>query len=90
LKNDKIWPQWASSIPSKIMLEKVWSCKHFKMESWRWTICCLICCSKGRKHVHVLGNRRPHVALRCCWKRKVLLSTHAKASRRKQRNQPQT
>jgi hypothetical protein len=31
------------------------------------------------------GSRRSHVALRCCWKGKVLLSTHTKASRKKGR-----
>jgi len=38
---------------------------------------------KGRICVCVKGSRRSHVVLRCCWKRKVLLSTRTKASRKK-------
>ncbi len=45
-KHDKIRARWASSILLKNMLEKVWWCKHVEMESWRWTICYLMDCSK--------------------------------------------
>jgi hypothetical protein len=55
----------------KNMLKKVWWCKCSKMESWSWTICCLMNCSNGRRHAWTGGNRRSHVALRCCWKGKV-------------------
>jgi len=40
-------------------------------------------CSKGRGHIHAKGGKRLHVALRCCWKGKVLLLTHIKASKKK-------
>jgi hypothetical protein len=50
LKHDKIWAWWAWSISSKNMLENIWWCKCSKMEIWRWTICCLMNCSKGKKH----------------------------------------
>jgi hypothetical protein len=83
LKHNKIQALWASSIPSNNMLKRVWWCKHSKMKSWRWTICCRMSCSKRGRHACARGSRRSHVALRCCWKRKVLLSTHIKASKRK-------
>jgi hypothetical protein len=41
--------------------------------------------SKGGRHAHAKGGRKLHVALRCCWKWKMLLSIHAKASRKKGR-----
>jgi hypothetical protein len=40
--------------------------------------------SKGRRHAHVGGDRKSHVALRCCLKMKVLLSTCTKTSKRKE------
>jgi len=65
------------------MLEKVWWYKRFKIESWNWTICCLMSCSKGGKHVCAKGGKKLHVALKCCYKTKVLLLTHVKASKNK-------
>jgi hypothetical protein len=47
------------------------------------SICCPISCSNGRKHTRAGGGKKSHVALRCCWKGNVLLSTHVKALRRK-------
>jgi hypothetical protein len=82
-KHDRIWTWWVLDIPSESMLERVWWCKHFQMESWSWTICCLMSYSNKGKHVQIVVSRKSHIALKCCWKRKVLLSTHAKASRRK-------
>ncbi len=66
LKHDKIWAQWASSIPSENMLKRVWWCKCSKMESWRWTICYLMNCLKGKRNVPIGGNRRSYATLRCC------------------------
>jgi hypothetical protein len=40
------------------------------------------CSNKGR-HARIGGNKRSHVALKCCWKRKMLLSICVKALRRK-------
>jgi hypothetical protein len=48
------------------MLKRVWWCRRSKMESWRWTICCPMSCSNGRKHARVGGSKRSHVALKCC------------------------
>jgi hypothetical protein len=79
----KFWAWWILNILSRNMLENVRWCKHFKISSWNWTICCLMNCSKARKHVHVGGDRRLQATLRCCWKRKVLLLTHAKVLIRK-------
>jgi hypothetical protein len=36
----------ASSISLKSMLERVWWCKCFEMESWRWTTCFLLVVEK--------------------------------------------
>jgi hypothetical protein len=47
------------------MLEKVWWWRHSEMESWSWTICCLMSCSNGGRHAWVRGGRRSHVALKC-------------------------
>jgi hypothetical protein len=66
LKHDKIWTQWASNVPLENMLEKVWWCKPSDMESWNWTICCLMSCSNGGKHAWAKGGGRSHVTLRCC------------------------
>ncbi len=82
-KHDKIWAQWILDIMSKNMLEIFWWCKCFKMESWNWTICYSMNCSNGRKHAWTGGNKRWHVALRCCWKGKVLLLICVKTLRRK-------
>jgi hypothetical protein len=87
-KHDKIWARWALDISPKNMLERVWWCRHSKMESWNWIICCSMSCSNGGRHAQAGGGRRSHVALKCCWKGNVLLSTHAKASRRKDDDQP--
>jgi hypothetical protein len=84
-EHDKIRTQWISNNLSKNMLEKVWWCKCSKMESWNWTICCPMNCSKGKRHVRVGDGKRLQVTLRCCWKGKMLLSTCVKASRRKGR-----
>jgi hypothetical protein len=82
-KHDKIRAQWVSDILSKNMLERVWWCKHFEMESWNRTICWPMNCSKRGRHARARGKRRSQVALKCCWKKKALLSTHVKALRRK-------
>jgi len=64
----KIQAWCASNIMSRSMLKNVWWCKCSKMEPWKWTICCSMNCSKVRKHTHVRGDKRSHVALRwCCW-----------------------
>ncbi len=42
LEHDKIRTRWVSNISSESMLEKIWWCKHFKMESWNQTIWYLI------------------------------------------------
>jgi hypothetical protein len=75
LEHDKIQAWWASSIPSKSMLKKVWWCKFFKMESWKWTICCSMSCSKGWKNTRARVVK-DNVLLwsvvgkgRCCWLR---------------------
>jgi hypothetical protein len=65
-KHDKIQAWWPSSISSKNMLEKVWWCKYFKMESWTWTICYWINCLKVvvKDHMsfwNVVGKGR------CCY-----------------------
>ncbi len=39
--------------------------------------------SKGGRHMCARGSKRSHVALRCCWKGKLLLSTHIKTLRTK-------
>jgi len=83
-KHDKIQAQCVSNILSKSMLKRVWWCKRSKMESWSQTICCLMRCSKGRRHANVKGGRRSQATLRCCWKGKVLLSICVKALRRKE------
>jgi hypothetical protein len=67
------------------MLEWVWWCKHCEMKSWNQTICCLMNCSNKRKHKRIGGGKRSHATLKCCWKEKVLLSTHAKGSKQKGR-----
>jgi hypothetical protein len=83
-KHDKIQARWALNILLQNMLEKVWWCRRFEMESWSWTICCLMSCSSGGRHTWARGDKRSHVALRCYWKRNVLLSIHAKTSRKKE------
>jgi hypothetical protein len=60
-KHDKIRARWASNIPSKNMLKRVWWCKRSKMESWRWTICCLMNCSKGEGDMFVLAAIKYHM-----------------------------
>jgi hypothetical protein len=54
-KHDKIWAQWASNISSKNMSERVWWCKHSEMESWSWTVCCLMSCPNGGCHACMHG-----------------------------------
>jgi hypothetical protein len=66
LKHDKIWAQWALNTSLESMLGKVWWCKPSDMESWNWTICCLMGCSNGGKHAWAKGSGRSHVTLRCC------------------------
>jgi hypothetical protein len=82
-EHDKIQARWASNVSSKSMLKKVWWCKWSKIESWSWTFCCLMNYSNGGRHARIEGGRRSHAALKCCWKINVLLSIHAKVSRRK-------
>jgi len=84
-EHDKIQAWWASNIPSKNMLERVWWCKHSEMESWNWTICWLMSCLNKRGYERIGGGRRSHATLKCCWKRKLLLLTCVKASKRKGR-----
>ncbi len=76
-EHDNIQAQWASNILLENMFQKVWWCK------WSWTIFCPMNYSNGGWHTQARGSKRSHAALRCCWKSNVLLSTHAKASRRK-------
>ncbi len=71
LEHDKIWAWWAWNVLSKNIMEMV--CRHSKMESWSWTICCSMSCSNEKKHAKVGGGRRSHAMLRCCWKGNVLL-----------------
>ncbi len=85
IKHDKIWAWWASNVPLKSMLEKVWWCKCSEMEFWSWTICYRMSCSNGGTHAWARGAKRSHAVLRCCKKRNVLLSIHVKASRKKGR-----
>lgn len=40
-------------------------------------------CSNKKRYARVGGHMKSHAALSCCWKRKMLLSTHATASKRK-------
>jgi hypothetical protein len=82
-EHDRIWAWWASNIPSGSMLESVWWCKCFEMEPWSQTICCPMSFSNKRKHARARGGRISHAILRCCWKRKMLLSTCVKTSKRK-------
>jgi hypothetical protein len=84
-ENDKMQAWWASEIPLKSMLERLWWCKHFKMESWSWTICCPMNCSNAR-NTHGLGAIKDHHM--SSWnvaKKKLLLLTHVNVSRRKGR-----
>jgi hypothetical protein len=57
-KHDKIRARWALDISLESMLERVWWCKHSKMESWSWTICYLISCSNGRRYAQVECGRK--------------------------------
>jgi hypothetical protein len=82
-EDDKSRARWVSNILLENILERVWWCKCSEMEFWSWTICCPMNCSNGGKHTRVGGGRRSHVVLKFSWKGNVLLSTHAKASRRK-------
>jgi hypothetical protein len=58
LEHDKTWTWWTSNIMSKNMLERVWWCKHSKMEFWNQTICCSMNCSNGKRHIRIRGGRR--------------------------------
>jgi hypothetical protein len=82
-KNDKIWTWWALDVSLKNMLERVWWCKCSEMESWSQTICCQMHYSNRGKHAWTKGGRRSHVALRCCWKGKVLFLVSVKVVRKK-------
>jgi hypothetical protein len=44
--------QWMSNAPFKQMLEKVWWCNCFRLESCGCLNYFLIHCSKGGRHVH--------------------------------------
>jgi hypothetical protein len=66
-KHDKIWAWWASSIPSESMLKRVWWCKHSEMKSWRWTICYLMNCSKGRSVATLTLGSQPKQGLARVW-----------------------
>jgi hypothetical protein len=66
LEHDRISAQWVLNIMSENMLKKIWWCKHFEMESWSWTICCLMNCSNKGKHAWIKASRRSHAALKCC------------------------
>jgi hypothetical protein len=81
-KHDIIQAQWASNISSKNMLKKVWWCRHSKIKFRNQTIYCSMNCSNKRVYARVGGSRKSHAALSCCWKGKMLLSIHAKASKR--------
>jgi hypothetical protein len=82
-KHDKIQAWWALNILLKNMLKRVWWCGCSEMEFLNWTICCPMKCSNERRHAQTRDNKRSHAILKCCWKGKVLLSTHVNASRRK-------
>jgi hypothetical protein len=82
LEHEKIRARWALDVSSKNMLERVWWCRHSKMESWSWTICCPMSYSNGRRHAWVEGGKKSHVVLKCCWKGNVLL-IHDKVSKSK-------
>jgi hypothetical protein len=88
LKHDRIQTWWTLNILSKSMLEKVWWCRCFEMESWSRTICCPMNYSNEGKHAQVWGDRRSHVALSCCLTGKVSLLTCAKVLRKKRCYQP--
>jgi hypothetical protein len=60
LEHDKIQARWASNVLLKNMLERVWWCKCSEIESWNWTICCLMNCSNGGTHTWARGGRRLH------------------------------
>jgi hypothetical protein len=81
-EHHKIQAKWASDIPLKSMLKKVWWCKQSKMECWSWTICCMMNCTNGGRHAWAKGNRNSHATLKCCQKGNLLSLTRAKASRR--------
>jgi hypothetical protein len=66
LEHDRIWAWWALNILLDDVLKKVWWCRHSKMESWSWIVCCPMNCSNKRKHVWIGGNRKSHVAFKCC------------------------
>jgi len=61
----------------KGMMMQTFQSRNLKMTT------CLMNCSKGRKHARVRGDKRLHVTMKCCWKQKVLFSTHTKTSKRK-------
>jgi hypothetical protein len=63
--------------------QKAWWCRNFEMEFWNQTICCLMSCSNKGRHARTKGDRKSHAAFRCYSKKKVLLSTRAKVSKRK-------
>ncbi len=73
-EHDKFWAWWALGIMSKNMLERVWWCRCFKMESWNQTIWCPMNYSKRRRHVCV-GAVASHMSpwsvvgkgRCCCW-----------------------
>jgi hypothetical protein len=64
-KHDKILAQWALDILFESMLERVWWCKHSKMELWNQTICCSMSYSKGKMYICAKGNKRLQNTLRC-------------------------
>jgi hypothetical protein len=45
-------------------------------------------CLKGRKHICARVGRKSHVALKCCWEKKMLLLICAKTSQKKDVGQP--
>jgi hypothetical protein len=66
-EHDKIRAWWASYVLWGSMLEHVWWCKCFEMESWSWSICCSMNCSNGRIHAHAKDGRRSHATFKCCY-----------------------
>jgi hypothetical protein len=83
LEHDIIRAWWVSNILMKNMLKKVWWCRHSEIKFWSWTIYCLTSCSNNGIYAWIGGSRKSHATLNCCWKGKMLLSIHAKVSKRK-------
>jgi hypothetical protein len=82
LEYDKMWTRWALDISLENMLKKYDGVDTLKwnleVEPFvvRWVV-------QMKKDTRAKGGRRSHVAMRCYWKRNVLLSIRAKVWKRK-------